>query len=194
MCSAWQAPAFAQSAYFPKRDLRPRINTLLTGKALNLADFQLFFAGFRPGIPFAFIAEAQVGTVMSFIFLILFFSFGAVALIFIYRGFPGSSRDMGWKMSGIWCNPNNLHVMLHCNQGRLKGHVVSSATDDRRDANLIIKELEVQPLWQWSDGTYVVPGSHEEHHVRLRLKGSRTLAVKFIPENKTEEWKLVDPL
>jgi hypothetical protein len=132
---------------------------------------------------------------MSFIFVILLFSIGVVALIFFYRGLPGSSRDIGWKMSGVWSNPNNLHVMLHSQGCLLKGHVVKSEKlNDQREGVLVIKELEVKPLWRWSDGTFVEPGSQEEHHIRLRLKGARTLSVQFLPENKTEEWKLVDPM
>lgn len=132
---------------------------------------------------------------MSFIFLILLFSIGVASMIFFYRGLPGSSRDIGWKMSGVWCNPDNVHVMLHSQGSLLRGHVVSSAKfGDQPDGALVIKELEVKPLWRWSDGTFVQPGSREEHHVRLRLKGSRTLSVQFLRENKMEEWKLIDPM
>ena len=131
---------------------------------------------------------------MDGIFLILLFSFGAVALIFFYRGLPGSARDIGWKMSGVWSNPSNLHVLLHNKGCMLRGHIVSPGNPVDASGALVIKELEVKPLWRWSDGTYVEPGSKEEHAVQLRLKSSRTLSVKFLPENKTEEWKLVDPL
>jgi len=132
---------------------------------------------------------------MSFIFLILAFSMSAVGVIFFYRGLPGSARDIGWKMSGVWSNPSNLHVLLHNNGSMLRGHIVSTGKSaDEANGTLVIKELEVKPLWRWSEGTYVVPGSKEEQAVRLRLKGSRTLSVMFLPENKTEEWKLIDPM
>src|SRR5262245_56961313 len=98
---------------------------------------------------------------MSFIFLFLLFSMSAVALICIHRGLPGSSRDIGWKMSGVWSNPNNLHVLLHAQGGFMRGHIVSTTEDyDKQpESSLVIKELAVRPLWQWSDGTYVEPGS-----------------------------------
>jgi hypothetical protein len=133
---------------------------------------------------------------MSFLLLIMLFSLSAVALIFIHRGLPGSARDMGWKMSGVWSDPKNLHVLLHANGARMRGHVVSSLNDlDAQSENsLVIKELSIKPLWQWSDGTFVEPISRLEHRVRLRLTGSRTLRVKFLEEHKTEEWKLIDPL
>ena len=131
---------------------------------------------------------------MSLIFLILLFSLGVVALIFIHRGFPGSARDIGWKMSGVWTNPKNLRVLLHSNGAMLRGHIVTPGAHDHPDGALVIKELHVRPLWQWSDGTFVEPGSREEHHVRLRLKGAKTISVKFLPENKMEEWKLIDPM
>lgn len=78
----------------------------------------------------------------------------------------------------------------------MRGHIVSSSADydKQSESSLVIKELAVRPLWQWSDGTYVEPGSGELHRVRLRLKGSRTLSVKFLEEQKTEEWKLIDPM
>jgi hypothetical protein len=133
---------------------------------------------------------------MSVILLILLFSTSAVALIFIHRGLPGSARDMGWKMSGVWSNPRNLHVLLHANGARMRGHVVSSQADyeAQSENSLVIKELSIKPLWQWSDGTFVEPISRLEHRVRLRLTGSRTLRVKFLEDHKTEEWKLIDPL
>jgi hypothetical protein len=133
---------------------------------------------------------------MSFIFLILLFSTSAVALIFIHRGLPGSARDMGWKMSGVWSNPRNLHVLLHANGARMRGHVVSSIKDEAESENsLVIKELAVKPLWQWSDATFVEPGSRLEHRVRVRLEvWRRTLCVKFPENKKAEEWKLIDPL
>jgi len=131
---------------------------------------------------------------MNLIFLILLFSFGAVALIFFYRALPGSARDIGWKMSGIWSNPGNLHVLLHNNGCMLRGHLVSPGTSAEAGGTLVIKELEVKPLWRWSAGTYVEPGSKEEHAVKLRLKSSTTLSVRFLSEDKTEEWKLIDPM
>lgn len=131
---------------------------------------------------------------MSFILAVLTISLCIVAMIFAYRGVPGSARDIGWKMSGVWCNPDNLHVLLHSNGNLLRGHIVENVDDDRADGALVIKELEVKPLWRWSDGTFVAPGSREEHAVQLRLKGARTLKVKFLSENKMEEWRLVDPM
>jgi hypothetical protein len=133
---------------------------------------------------------------MNFIFVILFFSMGAVVLIFIHRGLPGSAKDIGWKMSGVWSNPRNLHVLLHANGCLMRGHIVSSHhdIDNRSDSSLVIKELTVKPLWQWSDGTFVEPGSGAEHHVRVRLKGAHTLSVKFPENQKIEEWKLIDPM
>jgi hypothetical protein len=141
-------------------------------------------------------ARKETQTGMSFIFVILLFSLSAVALIFIHRGLPGSARDMGWKMSGVWSNPSNLHVLLHANGARMRGHIVSSLKDNDTlaDSSLVVKELAVRPLWQWSDGTFVEPGSREEHRVRIRLTGSRTLRVKFPDDQKTEEWKLIDPM
>ena len=132
---------------------------------------------------------------MSFIFLILLFSLSAVALIFIHRGFPGSSKNIGWKMSGVWCNPNNLHVQLNANGGIMRGYIVSTANETiHADSSLVIKELAVKPWWQWSTGTFVEPVSRQEHPVMLRLSGLRTISVKFLKEKKTEQWKLIDPL
>ena len=78
----------------------------------------------------------------------------------------------------------------------MRGHVVSSQNDlDAQSENsLVIKELSINPLWQWSDGTFVEPGSREEHRVRIRLTGSRTLRVTFPDDQKTEVWKLIDPM
>jgi hypothetical protein len=134
--------------------------------------------------------------VMSFILLVLLFSLGAVALIFIHRGLPGSAKDIGWKMSGVWSNPNNLHVLLHSNGRHMRGHVVTTVAENglHADSALVIKELSVKPLWRWSEGTYVEPVTRREHPVRLRLSGTRTISVKFVDEAKTEQWKLIDPL
>jgi hypothetical protein len=133
---------------------------------------------------------------MSFIFLFLLFSLIAVAIIFIHRGLPGSSKDIGWKMSGVWSNPRNLHVLLHANGGIMRGHIVSSADKSitQADSSLVIKELAVKPLWQWSDGTYVEPVSRQEHPVKLRLTGTRKICVKFLDNKTVEEWRLIDPL
>jgi hypothetical protein len=151
--------------------------------------------GFLSGYLVCFIlVDTYYNNRMSAIVLVLLFSIGVVTLIFVHRGLPGSARDIGWKMSGVWSNPRNLRVMLHSTGGMLRGHVVSPGAHDHPDGALVIKELHVRPLWRWSDGTFVEPGSRQEHHVRLRLKGTRTISVKFLPENKTEEWKLIDPM
>lgn len=132
---------------------------------------------------------------MSFIFVFLLFSLSAVALIFIHRGLPGSSKDIGWKMSGVWSNPSNLHVLLHANRGVMRGHIVSTGNETiHADSSLVIKELEVRPLWRWSSGTFVEPVSRREHPVQVRLSGMRTISVKFLDDKKIEEWKLIDPL
>jgi hypothetical protein len=133
---------------------------------------------------------------MGFILLFLLFSLSAVSLIFIHRGLPGSAKDIGWKMSGVWCNPNNLHVLLHSNGRFMRGHVVTTVYENglHADSALVIKELAVKPLWRWSEGTYVEPVTRREHPVKMRLSGTRTIFIKFLDEQKTEEWKLIDPL
>jgi hypothetical protein len=139
--------------------------------------------------------QAQTSNQMTVIFLSFLFSAGIVALIFIHRGLPGSSRDIGWKMTGIWRNPKNLDVMLHTQGNQMRGHlVVPGSNNDQPDGALVIRELEVKPLWRWSDGTYLKPGSREEFHVRIKLKSSRKLSVQFIEEKKMEEWRLIDSL
>lgn len=135
---------------------------------------------------------------MSLVIVIFCIASLSVMFIFIHRGFPGSAKDIGWKMSGVWSNhKHNLHVLLHNSNEQLRGHVVwSDALEHQRSVEgaLVIKGIEIKPFWQWSTGTYVEPISNKERPVRLRLKGNKKLSVQFSPNVKAEEWRLIDPM
>src|SRR5689334_12410888 len=118
----------------------------------------------------------------------------ALTLTFLHRGFPGSVKDLGWKMSGTWTNPSrDLQIMMYSNGALLRGHVVSY-NNEQALGLLVIKELTIQPFGLWSTGTFVEPVTRTEKNVKLRLKNREVLSVQFPDAAKVEEWKLVRAL
>lgn len=117
----------------------------------------------------------------------------ALILTFLHRGFPGSVKDLGWKMSGTWTNPSrDLQIMMYSTGPALRGHVVGvNGAGDKALGMLVIKEMTIQPFGLWSSGTFVEPVTRNETSVKLRLKNREVLAVQFPEKPTAEEWKLV---
>ena len=112
-------------------------------------------------------------------------------MIFLHRGFPGSVKDLGWKMSGTWTNPTqDLQIMMYSTGPVLRGHVVGY-NNEQALGLLVIKEMTIQPFGLWSSGTFIEPGTRAEKNVRLRLKHKGVLSIKFAEQQSAQEWRLV---
>ena len=130
---------------------------------------------------------------------------GLLFHLFNYRGFPGSIRYLGWKISGIWENePGSFQVLIHNNDSVLRGHVVWADEDDQLEKGkmiglLILKEVKLKSFGRWSNGTYIDPLTKKEFPLRMRLRSNKSLSVQFFECTNgevliKEEWKLVNPL
>ena len=130
----------------------------------------------------------------------------AIALAFIafivVLGIPGSPGRLSWKLSGIWANQSDtLQIMIHADHNDLHGHVVSAQLRDDNEkiviGKMVVDKVRLKSVWSWSKGKYIDPYTMEEFDVKIKLKGSDRLKVRFLErENlvKKEEWKLINPL
>lgn len=130
----------------------------------------------------------------------------AIALAFIafivVLGIPGSPGRLSWKLSGIWANQSDtLQIMIHADHNYLHGHVVSAQLRDDNEkiviGKMVVDKVRLKSVWSWSKGKYIDPYTMEEFDVKIKLKGSDRLKVRFLErENlvKKEEWKLINPL
>ena len=130
----------------------------------------------------------------------------AIAFLFLALmtalGVPGSPSHLSWKLSGIWANQaDTLQIMIHADETNLHGHVVSAQINGNNEkiiiGKMVVDNVKVKPIWSWSHGKYIDPYTQEEFDVKIKLKGSDRLKVRFLEHEhlvKKEEWKLINPL
>lgn len=126
--------------------------------------------------------------------------FSVVSLVFVgllvHRGFPGSVKDIGWKMSGTWATGDRtFHVMMHASRDILRGHIVWARDrwNSGKLGQLVLKEMHIKPFGMWSAGTFIEPSTGKEYPVQMRLGRRKALLVDF-GEGHQEEWKLIRSL
>jgi len=130
----------------------------------------------------------------------------AFLLVLVYTGFPGSPNYLGWKISGVWANQaDTLQIMIHAQDSFLHGHVVSAQVNETNDkiviGSMVVNDVKLKPIWNWSSGRYTDPYTKEEFVLRVKLNGSNKLKVLFLQRLngveeivKKEEWNLINPM